>query len=61
LVTLTLINHDLGSFSDGIYLFEGLQMYADQDEDILSCQQEADLDLGAVLERNKLNLQLFSY
>jgi hypothetical protein len=58
LVTITLINHDLG---DGIYLFEGLQMYADQDEDILSCQQEADLDLGAVLERNKPNLQFFPY
>jgi hypothetical protein len=36
-------------------------MYADQDEDILSCQQEADFDPGAVLDRNKLNLQLFSY
>jgi hypothetical protein len=61
LVTLILIYCELGNFSDGIYLFEGLQMHADQDEDILSCQQEADLDLGAVLERDKLNLQLFTY
>ena len=60
MVTLILINHDLGNYSNGIYLFEGLQMHTDQDEDILSCQQKADLDIGAVLERNKPNLQLFS-
>jgi len=56
LVTLILIHHDLGSLSDGIYLFKGLQRDAGQDEDFLSCQQEADLDLGALHERNMLNL-----
>jgi hypothetical protein len=56
LVTIFLIHHYLGSHSDGIYRFEGIQRDAGQDEDFLSCQQEADLDLGALHERNMLNL-----
>lgn len=56
LVTLILIHHDLGSLSYGINVFDGLQRDAVKDEDFLSCQQEADLDLGALHERNMLNL-----